>query len=137
MASRPTESLGLALELVDRLAVELPVDGERIYITGLSMGGFGVWDAIERRPTYFAAAIPICGGGDMAQAAKLKNLPLWAFHGDADMSVPTCRTTSIIEAIRKAGGSPKMTIYPNVGHMCWNRAYGDPEAMAWLFSQKK
>jgi predicted peptidase len=137
MADEPTETLRLAFELVDKLAAELPVDRERIYITGLSMGGFGVWDAICRRPDFFAAAMPLCGGGDAEQAAKLKDLPLWAFHGSIDITISPGRTTSMIEAIRKAGGSPKMTLYPNVGHMCWIRAYADPEVMAWLFAQKK
>ncbi len=84
MPEKPSVPLKLALELVDKLAAELPVDKRRLYITGLSMGGFGTWDAIARRPRYFAAAVPICGGGDTAQAAKLKNLPIWAFHGDRD-----------------------------------------------------
>lgn len=133
----PTEQLQLALEMVDKLAAELPVDQQRIYITGLSMGGFGTWDAIVRRPNFFAAAVPICGGGDAEQAAKLKALPIWAFHGDADPVVPVEGTTAMIEAIRKAGGEPKMTIYPDVGHNSWTAAYANPELMAWIFSQSK
>jgi len=89
------------------------------------------------RPDYFAAAIPICGGGDPAQAAKLKNLPIRAFHGDQDTRVPYRRTTEMIEAIRQVGGHPKMTIFPNVGHDSWGLAYGDPAVLAWLFAQKK
>ena len=111
----PTEQLRLAIEMADKLAKELPIDRRRIYITGLSMGGFGTWDAVVRRPNFFAAAVPICGGGDVEQAAKLKNLPIWAFHGDADPVVPVEGTTAMIESIRKSGGEPKMTIYPEVG----------------------
>ncbi|NLF09364.1 MAG: prolyl oligopeptidase family serine peptidase [Pirellulaceae bacterium] len=133
----PTEPLRLALDLVDKLAAELPVDPRRIYVTGLSMGGFGTWDAAARRPGFFAAAVPICGGGDLDRAAKLKDMPIWAFHGDADPVVPLAQTTTMIEAIRKAGGEPKMTVYPGVGHNSWADAYADPELSAWLFSKIK
>ena len=87
-AREPSVPLRLALELVDKLAAELPVDKGRLYITGLSMGGFGTWDAIQRRPDTSPPPCPICGGGDAAQAPKLKNLPIWAFHGDEDSVVP-------------------------------------------------
>jgi predicted peptidase len=137
MRDKSTPALKVALELVDKLAIDLPVDPQRIYITGLSMGGFGVWEAISRRPDFFAAAIPICGGGDSNQASKLKGLPIWAFHGNIDVTVPTSRTLTMVEAVRRAGGHPKLTIYPGVGHMCWNQAYGDPETFAWFFAQKK
>lgn len=137
MPEKPSEPLNLAFELVDKLAAELPVDKSRIYVTGLSMGGYGTWDAIQRRPEFFAAAIPICGGGDAAEAPKLKNLPIWAFHGDKDTSVKPSRTTDMIEAIRKAGGTPKMTIYPGVNHNSWDATYANPEVWAWLFAQKK
>jgi predicted peptidase len=136
MSEKPSQPMALVLELVDKLAVDLPVDKGRIYVTGLSMGGFGTWDLIQRRPEFFAAAIPICGRGDLACAAKLKNLPIWAFHGDADPLVPVDRTKSMIEAIRHAGGTPKMTLYPGVGHDSWTATYANPEVLAWLFAQK-
>jgi predicted peptidase len=135
MPREPSVPLRLALELVDKLAAELPADKRRFYITGLSMGSFGTWDATARWPRYFAAAVPICGG-DAAQAAKLRNLPIWAFHGDRDATVRPRRTTDMIDAIRKAGGTPKMTIYPGVEHDSWNRAYADPAVLDWLFAQK-
>ncbi len=133
----PPEPLQLALDLVDKLVADLPVDRSRIYVTGLSMGGFGTWAAIARRPEFFAAAIPICGGGDPATAPKLKNLPIWAFHGDNDHTVPSQRTTAMIDAIRKAGGTPKLTLYPGVGHDSWTRTYSDPAVLAWFFSQRR
>ena len=136
-SEKRVEAGTLAKELVDKLAGELPVDKSRIYITGLSMGGYGTWGAIAAQPDYFAAAIPICGGGDVAQAGKLTKLPIWAFHGDADKTVPPKNTTSMIEAIQKAGGEPKMTIYPGVDHNSWSRTYADPKVLAWLFAQKK
>jgi predicted peptidase len=129
--------LGLALELVERLAAELPVDKSRLYITGLSMGGFGTWDTIQRRPDFFAAAIPVCGGGDTAEAPKLKDLPIWAFHGDKDSVVQPRRTSDMVAAIRRAGGSPKMTTYPNMDHASWVPTYANPDVLAWLFAQKR
>jgi predicted peptidase len=137
MPQKPSVPLRLALELVEKLAAELPVDKSRIYVTGLSMGGFGAWDAIQRRPELFAAAIPVCGGGDAAEAPKLKNLPIWAFHGNKDGVVLPRRTTDMIEAVAKAGGSPKMTLYPGVDHNSWTRTYANPKVLAWLFEQKK
>ena len=137
MPEAPSVPLMLTFELIDKLAAKLPVDKRRLYITGLSMGGFGTWDAIARRPRYFAAAMPICGGGDTAQAAKLKSLPLWAFHGDHDGTVLPRRTTDMIAAIRQAGGRPKMTLYPGVNHDSWSRTYADPAVLDWLFAQKR
>jgi predicted peptidase len=113
----------------------LPVDKGRIYVAGISMGGYGAWDAIQRRAELFAAAIPVCGGGDEAEAPKLKNVPIWAFHGDQDQVVLTIRTTRMIEAIAKAGGTPKMTIYPGVGHDAWSATFSNPEVLDWLFAQ--
>lgn len=137
LSKKPTAPLRLVLELVDALAAELPVDANRIYITGLSMGGFGAWDAIARRPDLFAAAVPICGGGDPAQAPKLKTLPIWAFHGEKDPVVSPSRTTTMIEAIRAAGGRPKMTLYADAQHDSWTRTYANPDVLAWLFAQRK
>jgi predicted peptidase len=137
LAEKPTEPLRLVMELLAKLPSELPVDKQRIYMTGLSMGGFGTWDIIARRPNVFAAAIPICARGDVAQAAKLKNLPIWAFHGDQDPLVPVGRTKEMIAAIRKAGGHPKMTIYAGVGHDSWSATYANPEVLDWLFVQRK
>jgi predicted peptidase len=137
MKEKPSVPFRLALELVDKLAAERPVDKGRIYVTGLSMGGYGTWEAVVRRPAFFAAALPVCGGGDTAEAPKLKNLPIWAFHGDQDGVVPTRRTTAMIEAIRTAGGTPKMTIYPGVNHDSWSATYNNPNVFAWLFAQKK
>ncbi len=136
MPKKPSLPLSLAFELTDKLAAELPVDRRRLYITGLSMGGYGTWDAIVRRPQYFAAALPICGGGDTAQAPKLKDLPIWAFHGDRDPKVLPRRTTDMIDAIRQAGGTPKMTIYAGVEHDSWDPTYADPAVLDWLFAQK-
>ncbi|MCE5268504.1 MAG: prolyl oligopeptidase family serine peptidase [Planctomycetaceae bacterium] len=137
MPKEISEPLGLALELLDKLLVELPVDRDRVYVTGLSMGGFGTWDVLSRRPEQFAAGVPVCGGGDVGQAEKLKRIPIWAFHGDQDRTVLVSRTKDMVNSIRKIGGVAKMTIYPGVDHDSWIATYADPKVMAWLFEQRK
>jgi predicted peptidase len=137
MKEKPTEALRLSLELVDSLVKNLPIDTNRLYITGLSMGGFGVWDAIQRHPDRFAAAVPICSGGDPAFAEKIKHVPMWAFHGDADTTVKPKRSREMIDALKKAGGNPKYTEYEKVGHDSWTKTYADPKVYEWLFAQRK
>ena len=112
-------------------------DKRRVYLTGLSMGGFGTWAWAQYAPKRFAAVAPICGGGDVKQAAKLKKLPIWAFHGDKDTTVSVTQTEQMIAAVRDAGGEPRVTIYPGVGHNSWNKAYADPELFTWLLLQKR
>jgi predicted peptidase len=131
------DPLDLSFALVEILMDKLPIDKDRIYVTGLCTGGVGTWTAIQRRPDFFAAAIPICGGGDTKQAEKVKNVPIWAFHGDQDTVVSVENTQRSIAAVIKAGGKPKMTIYPGVGHNSWSATYGNPEVLNWLFDQKK
>jgi predicted peptidase len=133
----PSEPMRLLLELLPKLQKEYSIDDRRIYVTGLSMGGFGTWDVIARHPELFAAAVPICGGGDEATAEKIAKLPIWAFHGDKDGAVKVSRSRNMIEALKKAGGDPKYTEYKAVGHDSWTRTYADPEMMKWLFSQKR
>jgi predicted peptidase len=132
--SRP---LGAAMSLLASLRTELPVDPHRILITGMSMGGYGTWDAIVRQPHLFAAALPVCGGGDPAMATSITHLPIWAFHGDADPTVPVRGSRQMIQALQAAGGRPRYTEIPNGGHDAWNRAYGDGPAVAWLLSRKR
>jgi predicted peptidase len=134
---QPSIYLARTMLLVDSLVKKLNIDTNRIFITGLSMGGFGVWDAISRWPNKFAAAVPVCGGGDTAEASVIKNIPIWAFHGNLDKVVMTSRSRDMIAAIRKAGGNPKYTEYQATGHNAWDKAYTDMEMYQWLFSQTK
>ncbi|HVS37450.1 MAG TPA: prolyl oligopeptidase family serine peptidase [Gemmataceae bacterium] len=134
---KPSESMRLVLALIDQMQKDDPIDAKRIYITGLSMGGYGTWDAIARRPELFAAAVPICGGGDENTAPKIASIPIWAFHGSKDPAVKVSRTLGMIDALRKAGGDPGCTIYPGEGHASWVPAYRDAAMMKWLFAQKK
>jgi predicted peptidase len=126
-----------ALAMLDEVMKEYKVDAKRQYLSGLSMGGMGTWSIATADPTRFAAIVPICGRGDPKQAAKLKDLPVWAFHGDADTAVKVEGSREMIEAIKKAGGMPKYTEYPKVGHNSWDKAYGTDELYKWLLEQKK
>lgn len=134
---KPSGAMGRVFEVVDAYVKNLPVDADRIYITGLSMGGYGTWDAIARRPNFFAAAIPICGGGDSSDVSAYKSLPIWAFHGDKDTAVKVERSRDMIAALKKAGGDPKYTEYPGVGHNSWTETYNNDDVIAWLFAQKR
>jgi predicted peptidase len=127
----------LVLALIESLQKEFRIDKKRIYLTGLSMGGYGTWELLCRKPDLFAAAIPICGGGDPKKADKLTKIPIWCFHGDMDKAVPVTRSREMIKAIEKAGGKPKYTEYEGVGHDSWTQTYRDDKVLAWLFEQKK
>lgn len=137
MPEQISEPLGLTFELVDRLVATLPVDKSRIYVTGLSMGGFGTWDAVQRRPKFFAAAVPVCGGGDETLAKKLTGIPIWAFHGDKDTVVKPFRSQRMVDAVNQAGGNAKLTTYPGVGHNSWTQTYANKQVLAWLFAQHR
>jgi len=133
----PSDSMRLTIELLKESIKTLPVDEKRIYVTGLSMGGFGTWDIIQRMPKIFAAAIPVCGGGDTEMASVIKTLPIWVFHGGSDKSVKTKRSRDMVAALRKVGGKAKYTEYEGVGHNSWDRTYRDQDVLTWLFHQKK
>jgi predicted peptidase len=127
----------MALAILDEVEKEYTVDKKRLYLTGLSMGGFGTWSLAVTMPEKWAAIVPICGKGDPKQAEKIKDLPCWAFHGDADNAVNVSGSREMIEAIKKAGGEPKYTEYPGVGHNSWDKAYGTDELYEWLLKQQK
>jgi predicted peptidase len=133
----PSEPMRLTFELIDSLRKEFSIDPKRIYVTGLSMGGYGTWDALARRPDLFAAGAPICGGGDENDAKTLAKIPIWTFHGAKDTAVPVARSRNMIAAIKKEGGDPRYTEYPKEGHASWVPAYRDPELFRWLFAQKR
>ena len=137
MPTEPSASMSLAMALIERTMRDFPVDASRVYVTGISMGGYGTWDIVQRRPALFAAAMPICGGGDVACAAKIKNVPIWCFHGDKDGAVPTNRSRDMFAAIKAAGGNVQYREYPGVGHNCWSRTYGDDAVLKWFFAQRR
>jgi len=137
MASAPTKPMELLLALIKQIKAQGQIDTSRIYITGLSMGGFGTFDAIEREPNLFAAAVPVCGGGDPAKAAALAKLPIWIFTGSEDPAVNPEYSLNMLEALWKAGARPGFTMLPEVGHFSWLGAYTDPLMIEWLFRQHK
>lgn len=130
------EPLELILELIDELALALPVDLDRVYLTGYSMGGFGTWIGVSRHPDRFAAALAICGGGDPAHVVET-NAAIWAFHGTADRSVPVRRSRSMVEALRRAGKEVRYTEYKGKGHDIWRWVYAEPGLADWLFSHRR
>ncbi len=134
----PTKYMKLLLSFIDTLLKTGTIDKNRIYLGGLSLGGFGTFDALQIRPDLFAAAFPICGGGDPAFVKKYrKKLPAWVFHGDADSSVLVSNSRVMVAAMRKAKLNVKYTEYPGVGHDSWNKAFIEPALLPWLFAQRK
>lgn len=132
----PTVELKLALDILNKVRDDYSIDDARLYVMGISMGGFGTWDLIARHPNTFAAAVPVCGGGNETKASSLVNTPIWAFHGNKDDTVPVEESRRMIEAIRKAGGKPKYTEYEGVGHNSWENAFKEPDLLNWLFAQR-
>ena len=101
------------------------------------MGGYGTYDAIERFPNLFAAAVPVCGGGDTSLAKKIAHVPIWIFHGAEDPTVNPKYSINMLEALTNAGAHPGVTLYPEVGHFSWWAAYSDQNMLEWLFRQHK
>lgn len=128
-------SLKLTMALVYETMMNYRIDTQRIYVVGLSMGGYGTWDLITRFPYLFAGAIPICGGGDEKVADKIVDVPVWAFHGAKDKAVPVDRSRNMINTIKENGGNPKYTEYPDKGHLVWTSAFETEGIWEWLFSQ--
>lgn len=139
----PSVPLASALGLVEQLVARHGVDRRRLYLVGLSMGGFGVWDVLSRsgagagKPGRFAAAVPICGGADEDALGRAAAVPVWAFHGALDPVVKVERSRGAVAALRKAGSAPRYTEYPDVAHDAWTRAFAEPELLPWLFAQRR
>lgn len=135
-SATPTKPMKLFLGALDKTLKEYPIDISRIYVTGVSMGGYGTWDLITRYPNRFAAAAPVCGGGDPKLVAKIKHIPIWAFHGALDRTVPPQKSRVMIDALLKVNATPGYTEYPDVEHNSWVHAYREPFLMPWFFKQK-
>jgi predicted peptidase len=123
--------------LLDELTQKYKVDKDRIYVTGLSMGGFATWELAAFTPDRFAAIAPICGGGEVYWTRRFKHVPTWAFHGAKDTGVPLERTQEMIDALIKHGATPKLTVYPEAGHDSWTETYNNPEFYDWLLAQRR
>jgi predicted peptidase len=136
MRANPTKPMALLIQLIEKIENEFPIDPTRIYVTGLSMGGFGAFDLLARFPQRFAAAAPICGGGDPETVSSFKHVPIWAFHGALDRVVSARQSRVMVTALHEAGAAPGYTEYPDVGHDSWTFAYADPYLLPWLFSKQ-
>jgi predicted peptidase len=136
---KPTEAMSLTIRAVKDVVKTQNVDPSRVYVTGLSMGGMGTWDILEREPGLFAAAVPLSGSGDTRSAPVIKDTPIWAFHGSADPIVSVDGTRSMIDAVREAGGSPRYTEIAGAGHEIWDGVYTDSThtLYPWLFAQSR
>lgn len=124
-------------KLLDDVCNELRVDMDRIYLTGLSMGGYGTWDTAIEYPDTFAAIAPLCGGGDLYRVCRLGNMPVWVFHGLKDTTVLPQESMKMVEALKDCGGNVKFTLYPELEHDCWTVTYNNPELYQWFLEQTK
>lgn len=134
---QPSQPLGHVIELLEELRQLYPVDADRVYLVGLSMGAYGCWDLAARQPERFAAGVFICGGADESTAPRLASLKPWLFHGAQDTVVRVERSRNMARALRQVGADPRYTEYPEVGHDAWHRAFAEPELLPWLLSQRR
>lgn len=123
--------------LLDNLSSRYKIDQDRLYVTGLSMGGFGTWQLASFAPHRLAAIAPICGGGEKYWVKQFAHLPVWAFHGAKDTGVPLERSQIMIDELKKKGAQPKLTVYPEAGHDSWTETYDNPALYEWLLEQRR
>ena len=134
---KPNQEMTLVMELLRELVATLPVDPLRVYVTGISMGGYGTWDIVTRMPGFFAAAMPVCGGVDDTTAELYRGTALMFFHGDADTAVPVGYSRRMDKALSDAGIAHVYKEYPKTGHKCWPRTYANDSVLDWLFAQER
>ncbi|WAC17878.1 prolyl oligopeptidase family serine peptidase [Luteolibacter sp. SL250] len=144
MPQCPDRAIGWKNEVADNLMAlitdlsdNLPIDKDRIYLTGSSMGGAGTWGMIAKWPDVFACAVPLCGGGDASKAETMKGVPIWIFHGDKDDSVPVEASRKMYAAMQGVKGNVQYTELPGAGHIITDQVYGKPELGEWIFAQKR
>jgi predicted peptidase len=123
--------------LLDHVLAQHAVDRDRVYLTGLSMGGYGAWALAIAHPERFAALAPVCGGGDPSQVCALKDVPVWAFHGARDPVVPVRASQEMVDALRACGGDARLTVYPEAGHDSWTQTYDDPRLYEWFLARRR
>ncbi|WP_111709606.1 carboxylesterase family protein [Lutibacter citreus] len=133
-----SKPMKLAKEIFDKVVQENSVDKKRIYVMGASMGGYGTWNFVMRYHKLIAAAVPICGAGDPSMTKKIRKIPIWAFHGDKDPTVPLSGSIEMIESLYKQkNNKARLTVYKGVGHNSYEFAWKEPKLIDWIFSQKK
>lgn len=135
---RESDELKAVLEILEQIKKNYSIDENRLYLTGYSMGGYGTWNLLMNHPDMFAAAVPMCGGGDPKKASVIKDIPIWAIHGAKDPIVPVSGSRDMAAALEAAGARDfHYTELPNVEHDAWNYTFNTPEIFRWLFSQRK
>ena len=130
-------TVGRVAAALDDAVSQYRIDEDRVYLTGLSMGGFGTWEAVMRMPERFAAAVPVCGGGLPLGVEAAASVPVWAFHGAMDPVVPIEMSVGMVRALRNAGGEVQFTVYPDAGHDSWTETYANPEVYDWLLQHRR
>ena len=123
--------------LLEDIVSRYEIDRDRLYVTGLSMGGFGTWRLATRYPHRFAAIAPICGGGDPDQVERIRHLPAWVFHGAEDPVVPLESSEQMVDALKRAGGAVSFTVYPQAGHDSWTETYDNPKLYEWFLQYRR
>lgn len=131
------ELFDVLLEFIGEIRQLAKIDKNRVYLCGVSMGGYASWQAAMSRPEWFAALVPVCGGGMYWNAARLKDVPVWAFHGMQDTDVLPEESIHMVSAVSRAGGKVKITLYPEAAHDAWTKAFADDEMWKWMFEQKR
>ena len=135
------EGMWWSTDVLDALLIEITenynIDENRIYVTGLSMGGFGTWALAEKYPHRFAAIAPVCGGGDPAAVPTFSHLPVWVFHGAKDNVVPIDRSEAMVNELKKNGADVQFTVYPEAGHDSWTETYDNPALYEWFLKQRR
>lgn len=134
---QPTNAMTMLLRLIKYMGNSYPVNKDQVYIGGLSMGGMGVFEIAARKPGLFAAAFPICGGGDSTNARKMNKIAWWVFHGDGDEVVLPEYSVHMVDALKRKGADVKFSLYPGVNHNSWDNAFAEPGLLPWLFSQRR
>lgn len=125
------------ISLIKQIAEEYNVDTDRISLSGISMGGFGTWEIAMQAPELFSAIAPVCGGGMNWRAWYVRNLPIRVYHGRLDDVVPIAQSETMVNSVRVHGGSVDFTIYDDLGHCCWDRAFEETDLISWLANAKK
>lgn len=137
MFADPTSYLRMAMEIIEDAMKQYPVDRKRVYVMGISMGGYATWELLQRHPEWFAGALPCCGGGDINLAEDMKDIAIWIFHGEKDTTVPVYRARSMFDALKDVGGNVKYREYPKTGHNAWTPTFTDDSVFDWLWQQRK
>jgi predicted peptidase len=135
--AEPSFAMKMANNLLHQIIKQYPIHKKKVYVGGLSMGGMGTFELAWRNPKLFAAAFPICGGGDPATAKSIRKIEWWVFHGAKDDVVPPSYSETMVNALKAAKADVKFTLYPNANHNSWDPAFAEPQLLPWLFSQKR